>query len=445
MKKLATIFSALGILFAQGQTPCDDGRFAEDVFDNVTVTPDIVYGQNNSWTGGNTTLRFDFYEPQGDPMQARPLLIWVHGGSFLGGSRTEADMVALSTRFAKKGYACASIGYRTGFFPIDSTNSVRAVVRAVQDLKGAIRYFYKDAATDNTYKIDTTNIYIGGSSAGAITALHVAYLTEECELYDYLNATQQNTLGGLEGNSGNPGYSTKVRGVLNGCGALARYSWMDISEINIPLASVHGTNDNVVTYNRGLVNPGVPLMYLDGSRMLHERACALNIENQLYTFNGAGHVPYLGGSANAQAYMDSTVNFYRDFLVKQLGCSQTELLPANPWAESATLYQEEYCDGSPVNEVCLTASIQNEALATFSMYPNPVSNGSGAMQIKIDLAEESAFTMILSDLSGRAVYRNNFHESSAVVDISNLTPGTYLVQVIGKTFGVIQAQKLVVQ
>lgn len=439
MKKILSFFAAVGFLSLHAQTPCDGGRYANDIFDNVTVTPNIVYGQNTSWTGSNTTLFLDFYEPQGDNLEARPLLIWVHGGSFLGGSRTEADMVALSTRFAKKGFACASISYRTGFFPIDSTNSVRAVVRAVQDLKGAIRFFYKDASTNNTYKIDTTNIFIGGSSAGAITALHVAYLTEDCELYDYLNATQQAALGGLEGNSGNAGYSTKVRGVLNGAGALARYSWMDASEINIPLASVHGTSDNVVTYNRGLVNPGVPLMYLDGSRMLHERACALGIENQLYTFIGAGHVPYLGSSATAQAYMDTTVHFYRDFLVKQLGCEVSEIRPANAWAQSANLYAINYCDGTPVSATCTLANIFQYDNLSISLFPNPANN-----QFTIQIPEGVGFSLNLVDISGRVVLSRRYMNSFAQIDVSDLSKGTYLVQVVTDSQGQAGVAKLII-
>jgi poly(3-hydroxybutyrate) depolymerase len=439
MKKLFTLFALSGLANASAQTPCDDGRFASEVFENVTVTSNVVYGSNTSWSGANTTLYFDFYEPQGDNLEARPLIIWVHGGSFLGGSRTDQDMVALSTRFAKMGYACASISYRTGFFPIDSTNAVRAVVRATQDLKGAIRYFYKDAATDDTYQIDTNRIFIGGSSAGAITALHVAYLSDECELFDYLTAAQQTALGGLEGNSGNPGYSTNVKGVLNGAGALARYSWLDISESSIPLASVHGTADNVVTYNRGLVNPGIPLMYLDGSRMLHERACALGIENQLYTFNGAGHVPYIGSNATAQAYMDTTANFYRDFLVIQMGCTQTALQPANVLAQTANLYAIDYCDGSPVNEVCGPVSIAEEQTTNWSMYPNPATN-----QVSIDLMMNTASTVVITDLSGRVVYRNNFTIANIDIDVSAFTSGTYFVQVYGQEIGMV-TQKLVVQ
>jgi hypothetical protein len=243
----------------------------------------------------------------------------------------------------------------------------------------------------------------------------------------------------LEGNSGNPGYSTNVKGVLNGAGALARYSWLDISESSIPLASVHGTADNVVTYNRGLVNPGIPLMYLDGSRMLHERACALGIENQLYTFNGAGHVPYIGSNATAQAYMDTTANFYRDFLVIQMGCTQTALQPANVLAQTANLYAIDYCDGSPVNEVCGPVSIAEEQTTNWSMYPNPATN-----QVSIDLMMNTASTVVITDLSGRVVYRNNFNNANIDIDVSAFTSGTYFVQVYGQEIGMI-AQKLVVQ
>jgi para-nitrobenzyl esterase len=435
MKKLVSIMACLGMAQVFAQTPCESGRFAEDVFDNVSVTSNIVYGQNTSWTGSNTTLYVGFYEPTGDVMEKRPLIIWVHGGSFLGGSRTDSDMVTFSQRFAKKGYSCASISYRTGFFPIDSTNSVRAVVRAVQDLKAAIRFFYKDAETDNNYRIDTTKIFIGGSSAGAITALHVAYLTEACELYDYLNVDQQAALGGLEGNSGNPGYPTTVKGVLNGAGALARYSWMDPSELNIPLVSVHGTNDGTVTYNRGIVNPGVPLMYLDGSRLLHERACAIGLENDLYTFHGAGHVPYIGSAA----YMDTTVKFYRDFLVRQLGCTQTALQPANDMAQTAVLYDAVYCDESQVNETCGIASLAELKLPDFILYPNPASN-----DVRIELSKESSYSVTVLDLSGRRLFHHDFSQSSVQIDITGLSAGNYIVQVVDTQNGTAHAQKLIV-
>jgi poly(3-hydroxybutyrate) depolymerase len=414
MKKITFILTVLISLTSYAQSPCSSGRYANDVFTNLTVTSDIIYGQNNTWSGANNQLKLDFYEPTGDTELARPLIIWVHGGSFIGGSKTDNDVKTWSESFAKKGYVCASIDYRLGFFPFDSANAVKAVVRAVQDLKGAIRYFYKDCQTSNLYKVDTNHIFIGGSSAGAITALHVAYLNDPCEISDYLNASTINTLGGLEGNSGNPGYSTKVHAVINGCGALARYSWLEAGDI--PLCSFHGTADGTVKYNRGVVNPGTPLMYLDGSRMLHERACAIGVENQFYTFPGAPHVPYLSNAA----YMDTSIRFVRDFLVKQMGCTETALQPANNPLQTATLYAINYCDGSPVNEVCSTSGLTEDQWS-LNIYPNP---STGQLYISVDGVQIDQ--LHVTDLLGKT---HLFMESvqQEEFDFSILPNGTYFV------------------
>jgi len=415
MRNFTFLLSLLLSVAAYAQSPCSSGRYANDVFTNFTVTSNVIYGQNNTWSGAANQLKLDVYEPTGDTELARPLIIWVHGGSFIGGSKTDNDVKTWSESFAKKGYVCASIDYRLGFFPFDSANAVKAVVRAVQDLKGAIRYFYKDCQTANLFKVDTNHIFIGGSSAGAITALHVAYLDDPCEISDYLSSSTINTLGGLEGNSGNPGYSTKVHAVINGCGALARYSWLEAGDV--PLCSFHGTADGTVKYNRGVVNPGTPLMYLDGSRMLHERACAVGVENQFYTFPGAPHVPYLGNAS----YMDTTLRFIRDFLVKQMGCTETMLQAENAPMQSVNLYAINYCDGTPVNEVCTSVGIQEENIS-IQLYPNP---SNGIIHISSDGA--SIHSVNVMDVFGKmqAVHLSNGNE----IDLSDLPNGTYFVAV----------------
>src|SRR5574343_398188 len=157
MKKTLTLLSfiALASFSAKALVPCSTGRYASDVYTNITTTSNIVYGANTSFSGANTTLKLDFYEPTGDTAQARPLIIWAHGGSFLAGTKADGDVVSLSQHFAKKGYVCASIDYRTGFFPIDSVNSVKAVVRAVQDMKASIRFFYADRSEEHTSELQS--------------------------------------------------------------------------------------------------------------------------------------------------------------------------------------------------------------------------------------------------------------------------------------------------
>jgi poly(3-hydroxybutyrate) depolymerase len=417
MKKLLfSFFTAFFILNVNAQSPCTDGRYASDVFSDFNLTSDIEFGQNATWTGGQYTLKLDFYEPQGDTETERPLLIWVHGGSFIGGDKTDYDMEQFSERFAKKGYTCASINYRLGFFPIDSANAVKAVVRATQDLRAAIRFFYKDKENANIYKIDTNKIFIGGSSAGAITALHVGYLDDACEIQDYLSQSTIQSMGGIEGTSGNPGYSSNVQGVINGCGALARYSWMEAGDV--PLCSFHGTNDGTVTYNRGIVNPGVPLMYLDGSRMLHDRACAVGIEEYFYTYEGAGHVPYAGDAG----LMNLTVNFIRDFLVLQLGCDETPLQPENEPSEEAVLYAIDDCDGNPVDEICAPANLIEVDQVNFKIYPNP-SNG------LISIASDFDFDKVrIFNIQGKELLTRQGGSNGLNIDLSEFENGSYIIQ-----------------
>jgi poly(3-hydroxybutyrate) depolymerase len=417
MKKTTLFLICLISVTIYAQSPCSSGRYAFDFFQNFTLSSNIVYGQNTSWNGASTSLKLDVYQPTGDTETKRPMIIFVHGGSFIAGTKTDGDMVTMCQRFAKKGYVTASINYRLGN-AFDSVNAVKAVVRAVQDLRAAVRFFYKDKQTTDTYKIDTNNIYVGGSSAGAITALHLAYLNQECEVSDYLSQATITQLGGLEGTSGNPGYSSKVRGVLNGCGALARYSWLEAGDV--PVASVHGTNDATVKYNRGIVNPGIPIIYLDGSRMIHERACALGLENQFYTFPNAPHVPYAGSTA----YMDTTINFFRDFLIKQLGCTDNMLQLENARMQTVFLYPINYCDGSPVNEVCSTSSISEISMENIQVYPVPTS---GELIIKV--TDEGLYHLRIIDLFGRTLLVFNSSSLETSLDLSLFEKGSYILRI----------------
>lgn len=426
MKKTTT-FLALCLGFTTtifAQEPCSTGRYSSEVYPNVTTTSNVVYGQNTSFSGSNTSLKLDFYEATGDTATMRPLIIWAHGGSFLGGSKTDNDVKTLSEEFAKKGYACASIDYRVGFFPIDSANAVKAVIRALQDMRAAVRFFYKDRADGtNLYKIDTNNIFVGGSSAGALTALHMTYLDRTCEINPYVAPANLSALGGLEGNSGNPCYSAKVNGVINLCGALASYGWLEAGDL--PLCSMHGTNDGTVKYNRGIVNPGVPLMYLDGSRMLHERAEAVGVQSNFYTFYGAPHVPYLATDASGMAYMDTTINFVRDYLVQRLGCTDAALQNANTPAETANLYTYTTCTGNVPMDFCTGAGVNElDKEVAFAVYPNPSSEN-----MTINFMDDGNMQIELVDFSGRIMLSKTTQTKSFLLERGSLKNGMYLLRV----------------
>jgi hypothetical protein len=315
---------------------------------------------------------------------------------------------------------CASINYRLGFFPFDSVNAVKAVLRAVQDMKASIRFFYKDKLTSNTYKIDTNNIYIGGSSAGAITALHTAYLNKSCEINPYVNATTLATLGGMDGYSGNQCYSQNVKGVINICGALGKYGWLEAGDI--PFVSLHGTIDGTVKYSQGKAAPGgIGLLYMDGSRMLKQQANVLGITNPFYTWYGADHVPY---SSNV-LYMDSTINFIRDFLIARLGCTNPPILAPNTPFGTATLYAYTGCTVNVTQSCSVGLFEQSENKVKFELYPNP-SNSDVTLSFE---SQNESHKIEIFDISGKLVNSSLFSHNTFTINKNTLQTGVYFVKV----------------
>ena len=328
-------------------------RFDQEMFPTVTKTADVVFGANLDHTGANTILKMDIFEPDGDVMPMRPLIILAHGGSFVGGDKSNQDQADLCTHFAKRGYVCATINYRLGIaFPINAATATDAVYRSVQDMKAAIRFFRKDAATNNNYKIDPGVVFVGGTSAGAFTALHLAYMDTYAELPSTIDTA---ALGDLEGNSGNPGYATNVNAVINLCGALGEANW--IIPGDPPLVSMHGTNDGTVPYATAmlyLLNI-FPIMVVDGSYSIHSYLNTINHPNEMYTWYGQGHVPYYGATPANLAYLDTSVRFVSNFLYKYYGCTPTDLNPIqNTFLTSGTgdlvMENDVRLGNNPVNE-----------------------------------------------------------------------------------------------
>ena len=306
------------ILFANfifPQSECDGERYTDEIFSQVNVTSNLLYGGNynpNIW-GQNLwqDLYLDIYEPVGDDVEDRPLVFFLFGGSFVAGSKTNADIVELCTRYAKMGYVASAIDYRLTGDLIWSSNeetAYKAAAKGIHDLKAAIRWFRMNAEMNNEYRIDTDRIYAGGVSAGGIVAVNAAYLDQDNEIPDHLvDYIEEN--GGLEGNSGNEGYDSHFHGIINLCGAVGDYNW--IAEGDIPVVSVHGDQDSIVPYGDGLITLFGLNMQVYGSYVIHETMLALGNISALYTFVGEDHVPFM----DSNAAMDITVEFTRDFMV----------------------------------------------------------------------------------------------------------------------------------
>ena len=293
LKRFWTVCLTFFLLFAcsddDGPTPPvnpNGTRYNEAVFSDVTRTNDIPYGTNMTQGGATKNLLLDLYEPEGDSVDSRPLVVLIHGGGFTGGDKE--DFEELAEFLAQSGFVVASIAYR--LIDIDRTDEAlrRGVIDAVADAKAAVRFLRVSVSNGNPFKIDDSQIFLGGYSAGAVTGLHYGYLDKESEvetiggqaLVDYVNAR-----GGLEGNSGNNGVSSDITGVINIAGGLLQASFL---EANDPiLFSAHGTDDQVVLYLSGTADgSGVSL---DGSGVIHPVANAVGITNTLKAIEGGGH------------------------------------------------------------------------------------------------------------------------------------------------------------
>ncbi|HPW87269.1 MAG TPA: carboxylesterase family protein, partial [Chitinophagales bacterium] len=151
MQKIILHFLLLFAFVSQLRAQCD-GRYTTATF-TASKKADILYGGNYDSNGKWTDLVLDVYEPAEDTASLRPLIIFVHGGSFVGGSRTDQRIDLTARHFAEKGYVTANIEYRveqtvaiSPFLNFASPdNWYKAMIRASHDLRAAIRYFKKDA------------------------------------------------------------------------------------------------------------------------------------------------------------------------------------------------------------------------------------------------------------------------------------------------------------
>jgi acetyl esterase/lipase len=237
-------------LFPPGSAPL---RYRDQIFTTVVKTADITYGSATNLSGQTVTLKLDVYKPPlTDTVTSRPAIVWVHGGSFSNGDKTSGELVDESNNFAKQGYVNASINYRLepgGCSAGGPTaECIQAILEATQDAQNAVSFLRTNAAT---YGIDPTRIAIGGTSAGAITALHVGYATAET-----------------------PASAVRAAVSLSGANLFSA-----IGAGDAPALLFHGTADTLVPY-QWAVNT------VNNAREAH-------LDAFLESWEGAGHVPYL--------------------------------------------------------------------------------------------------------------------------------------------------------
>jgi len=391
-KKITLICLLIGLnlaAFAQ--------RYLEKSFDSVVVYQDIPYGFNYNFRGDSTQLYMDIYVPHNDTATNRPLLALAHGGSFVQGNKRSGDMLIICKRLAEMGYVVISFQYRLG---IDITSGKtleqefqQAVWRGAQDGRAAIRFMHKTIDSGDSFKINPNQIYTGGVSAGGVLGLQLAFLDKPNEIATL--SIDTNVIGGIEGNSGNPGYPWKVKGVINLCGAMGNVSWMSDNK-DVSICNMHGNGDLTVPYKTDYFKFfGANVALLQGSFSVDSAAAEFGLDSRLYTFYGAPHVPFVGLTEANQLYMDTTINYVARYLYKNV----TGNIP-NALAEPKL------------------------AGKSVSLYPNPAKEW-----IKIESEEEAISSVDVYSLNGQKLQQWIGSDRNITLNVNQLPNGLYLLKI----------------
>lgn len=138
----------------QGQQGANHGQNRGQSTTQESIPADVEYTQNIEFgKGGNTPLLMDMARPKTDSQAPRPVLVFVHGGAWFSGDKTQGTEKIIEA--AKRGFVGVTIDYRY--------SRVAPFPAQIEDCKCAIR-FMRAKARD--YNIDPDHIGAWGCSAG---------------------------------------------------------------------------------------------------------------------------------------------------------------------------------------------------------------------------------------------------------------------------------------
>ena len=353
---------------------------------NVTYARDVL-----DWEGNLQDLQMDVYYPEGnnENLSQRPFILLIHGGGFQGGSRT--SMRADCIRFARRGYVSATISYRLGYEQSDTNALMLAVYRAQQDANAALRFVSQNADIVN---IDTSWIFIGGRSAGAVTALNTVYTNPQD--WDRIVPNVESILGPLNtsGNSLNASFSLK--GILNNWGSTPALG-IDASEM-LPTIAFHGVLDNTVP-----IDSSETIGFV-GSGYIHNALLENGICSELTVDSLGGHGIYTNASGS-------------EFRAERASCFFKSIICDNCTSSNLTDELAANCseNTTSVSQVMDANSVK--------CYPNPME-----YQFTVEVVKDN-FDIKLLDSNGAVLKEFHNVRTSHTFNVHTLSSGIYFLSI----------------
>ncbi|QOJ17957.1 MAG: alpha/beta hydrolase [Phycisphaeraceae bacterium] len=248
---------------------------------NVEQVRDVVYATVRTDAGRDLDLHMNVYFPKDSAGRKLPVVIYIHGGGFTGGSREAGDQ--LSAIVAAGGYFACTIQYRLlqqGRFPA-----------AMHDCKAAVRFLRANA---EELGIDPKKIGVWGHSAGGHLAAYLGVTGNAPETHgdvgetpevdssvacviDYFGPTDFPSLFTGRGRDiqrlRTQLFGEAVEDIETKLRRASPVHWVDADDP--PVLIVHGSQDNLVPLSQSEIF----------EKALHEAG----VKAELIVVEGAGH------------------------------------------------------------------------------------------------------------------------------------------------------------
>jgi len=252
----------------------------------------------------NDSLQLDWYKHndfKNDSLQ--PVLILMHGGSFMYGSKQSDYCLKFANDWTQKGFQVVSIQYRLTLLgksfhcDLPKQKKIETFQEATYDLWKGTNKVIELSSINN---IDTSKIIIAGVSAGAEAVLNAAFMP--MEQYQFKNILPKNF---------------NYAGVISYAGAVADTNWIT-NKTAIPALLFHGSCDVYVPHRTAPHHyckqntPGA--LMLSGSVDIANRLKNLNMPYYLYLECESGHSVCKTPIWNQ---FEDTYNFVNKVIIKQ--------------------------------------------------------------------------------------------------------------------------------
>lgn len=398
-------------------------RYRDKVFSDIKPSLDVGYGGNKlNIDDTYTFLAYDLFEPKDDTVHLRPLVVLIHGGGFtnlIPLNRKSPEIIEIAKDLAKRGYVTVSPEYRLFGGETTYDKMLGTVPAAFLDINTFMCYIANSVQHGNPYRIDTSKVFIGGSSAGALIAMNFAVFVNDTS---ELNADMRRavrTVAALDRVNTqtilqNKFCGLRPKGLLLLSGAMIDTGF--IKPANTSVFLVHGMLDGALPFYEGnaLGDPALPKVFGPGIFMNQLQRAGIRVEAHIYP--DKYHVPVL-------------FPFGDNLLLALQLTLQTGSIFDKPVMDSTQRQMADFCYrlmGSPVTDCSVTAVKQNVITSQLNITPNPAA-GLFNVQLPKALLYKNVRVKVY-DITGQTIYDETVHTAGTIaVDITGQARGMYML------------------